>query len=481
MRPRPILALVAALVGGGALLGAGIPLAQNDSRSIWAGVYTNAQAERGAQGYANHCAVCHGATLTGTGEAKPLTGPAFLSSWNGLSVGDLYDRIRTSMPANAPKSLSRETYADILAYVLKFDGFPAGDADLDHRSEVLAGIRIDAFRPTASLFGSASAATLPPRAPDGHDLPNPYAAYTNFFKLPAGRIMGSSSAVATDSKGHIWIAERCGANNCAGSPIDPIVEFDAEGNFIKAFGRGLLLFPHGLFIDRRDHVWVTDGHVAPGKGADVLEFSPEGKLLRILGKPGVSKAGEDTFSQPNAVLVAPNGTIFVADGHEPEKGVARIVKFSATGNFIKQFGAPGSAPGQMNVPHTLAMDSRGRLFVGDRWNNRLDIFDQDGRLIDIWLQFGRPSGVYIDSHDTLYVTDSESRNPEGYGHHPGWARGVRIGSARTGVVQAFIPDAYATPDVSPTSGGEGVWADRSGAIYAAQVLQKAVVRYTPKR
>ncbi|HWF01851.1 MAG TPA: c-type cytochrome [Caulobacteraceae bacterium] len=481
MRTRPALTFALSLALGGLALASGARFVQNDGRSVWGGVYTNDQAQRGAQAYAEHCAVCHGAQLTGTGEAKPLSGPEFLSNWNGLSVGDLFDRMRTTMPANAPKSLSRETYADVLAFVLKFDGFPAGESELDHRSEMLAQIRFDAFRPTASLVSGAVAETAPTRAADGHDLPDPYRADPEFFKLPPGRKMGSTSAVATDSKGRIWVVERCGRNDCAGSDLDPIIEFDAKGNFIKAFGRGTLLFPHGLFIDAHDNIWITDGHVAVGKGADVLEFSPGGKLLRTLGRAGVAKAGRDSFSQPNAVLVAPNGDIFVADGHEPEKGVARIVKLSPQGRFIRQFGVPGPAPGQMNVPHTMAMDSRGRLFVGDRWNSRIDIYDQDGKLIDVWSQFGRPSGVYIDAHDILYVTDSESRRPEGYGYHPGWARGIRVGSARTGVVTAFIPDTYETPDKSATSGGEGIWADRNGDIYSAQVLQQRVVRYTPRK
>ncbi|MBV8684310.1 MAG: hypothetical protein JO111_15640, partial [Caulobacteraceae bacterium] len=112
---------------------------------------------------------------------------------------------------------------------------------------------------------------------------------------------------------------------------------------------------------------------------------------------------------------------------------------------------------------------------------RVDIFDQDGRLLGMWTQFGRPSGVYIDKNDVLYVSDSESRNPVGYGHHPGWKRGVRIGSAKTGQVTAFIPDDFPEPDKVATSAGEGVAADREGNVYSAQVGQKRVVKYTPTR
>jgi sugar lactone lactonase YvrE len=312
-------------------------------------------------------------------------------------------------------------------------------------------------------------------------LTNSYQRIDNFFKMPAGRSMGSTSAVAVDRAGHIWIAERCSANSCANSSIDPIMEFDANGHFIKAFGGGLMLFPHGMFIDRADHIWVTDGHVGNGKGDDVLEFDHSGKLLRTLGKPGISGDGPDTFHEPNAVLVAPDGDIFVADGHEPGQGNARVVKFDKDGKFIKQWGGHGSGPGQFEMPHTLAMDSQGRLFVGDRGNNRIQIFDQDGRLLAIWTQFGRPSGAFIDRHDMLYVTDSESRNAAGYGHHPGWKRGIRIGSAKDGRVTAFVPDPEPDQENQSTSGGEGITVDSHGNVYSAEVGPRDVVKYVKQR
>jgi hypothetical protein len=310
--------------------------------------------------------------------------------------------------------------------------------------------------------------------------PNPYRRIDNFFKMPPGRTMGSSSAVGVDHQGHIWVAERCGANSCANSKIDPIMEFDAGGNFIKAFGGGMMVFPHGFFIDKADHIWVTDAQVGGGKGADVLEFDQNGKLLLTLGKPGVTGSGSDTFTEPSSVLVAPNGDIFVGDGHEEGKGNARIVKFDKHGVFLMQWGSHGSAPGQIEVPHTLAMDSRGRLFEGDRGNNRIQIFSQDGKLLEIWTQFSRPSGVYIDQSDVLYVTDSESRSAEGYGHHPGWSRGIRVGSSKDGVVSAFIPDPAVDPEHEPTTGAEGISADGHGAVYGAEVGPKDVVKYQKK-
>ena len=472
---------IMALATGAGVLVAGELRAQSGPTSVWDGVYTEAQAERGKAAYTQSCVFCHGQDLAGTGEAKAVAGPEFLSSWNGLSVGELLDRTRTTMPQQQPASLDRAAYADILAYMLQFNGFPAGQTELAQRSEFLTGVRIDAFKPEAPKPAARAAAAFAhdaaETAPAPNSQPNPYAADTGFFKLPAGRTMGSSSAVAVDSKGHVWVFDRCGMNSCTGSPLDPVMEFDTKGNFLKAFGAGLFNFPHGLFIDTKDHIWLADNRVEGGKGAQVFEFDATGKRLRTLGKAGVSAEGPDTFAEPNAVLVAPNGAIFVADGHSSGKGPARIVKFDASGRFVKAWGTRGPGPGQLEVPHALAMDSKGRLFVADRWNNRVVIFNQDGKLLDTWSQFGRPSGVFIDRNDVLYVADSESREATGYGHNPGWKRGLRIGSARTGKVEAFIPDTAADAEKQATSGAEGITADGRGAIYGAQVLQKAVVRY----
>ena len=316
--------------------------------------------------------------------------------------------------------------------------------------------------------------------------PNPktnhYVEVPGFFKTPPGRSMGSSSAVAGDSHGNIWVVDRCAANSCVGSKLDPIMEFDAKGNFVKSFGAGLLQFAHGFTIDSKDHLWITDG-VPPGAkdakgGHVVLEFDTSGKLLRTMGKPGVPGNAPNGFTEPNAVLIAPDGSIFVAQNHTNNyKGTPRILKFDRNGKFIKQWGSSGTGPGEFGMPHCLAMDSKGNLYVGDRDNNRIQIFTQDGKLLGQLTQFGRPSGIVIDKNDVMYVTDSESRDKEGYGHHPGWKRGIRIGSVKDGIVTDFIPDTFPTPEASGTSGGEGVWADGKGAVYSAQVEQKAIVKY----
>lgn len=299
-------------------------------------------------------------------------------------------------------------------------------------------------------------------SPASNDLPNPYKLVTGWAQAPAGRAWGRAG-VALGSDGNLWAYDRCGSNTCANSSLAPIIEFDQSGKMLRSFGGGMIVFPHGIYVDRENHIWINDARKSDGRGLQVFKFDREGKKLLTLGKAGVSGETEDTFGSPTDVVVATNGDIFVSDGHEgcncPN---ARIVKFSKDGKFIKAWGKKGSAPGEFDGPHALAFDSQGRLFVADRSNNRIQIFDQGGQFIATWTQFGRPSGMFIDGDDTLYVTDSESKDAEGYGHNPGVKRGVRIGSARTGVVKYFVPSPASNADASET---EGVAVAPDGTIY----------------
>ncbi len=308
--------------------------------------------------------------------------------------------------------------------------------------------------------------------------PNPYRTVEHWYQLPQGRTMGSTSSVAVAPDGHIWIVERCGANSCAGSDLAPVLEFAPSGKLLRSFGAAMFVFPHSITFDKDGNLWIADGQGRDGKGHQVFKFSPDGKVLLTLGKAGVAGDGPDTFNQPNSVAIAPNGDVFVGDGHSIGRGNARVMKFSRDGRFIRQWGGHGSEPGKFEVPHTLAFDSQGRLFVGDRGNNRIQIFDQEGKFLAEWKQFSRPSGIYIDRNDIMYVTDSESTDKEGYGHNPGWKRGIRIGSARDGSVTAFIPDP--SPGTAITSAAEGVTADAQGTVYGAEVGPKDVKKYVRK-
>ena len=339
--------------------------------------------------------------------------------------------------------------------------------------------------PGAAAGQLTGAASAPDMAPV-NDVPNPYSTIEGWAKMPEGRTWGSTSAVGIDRDGvSVWVGERCGANSCRDSDLDVILKFDANGNLVESFGSGIAIFPHGFHVDRDGNIWLTDGQDNRPRGQDapqpaevighqVFKYSPTGELLMTLGVKGGSREAGEYFWQPNAVVVAPNGDIFVAEGHSSQAGSpARVLKFDSQGNFIKSWGELGDGPGQFNQPHALAMDSQGRLFVGDRGNNRIQIFDQDGNFIDMWYQFSRPSGVFIDANDVIYVADSESGsvNPA----HGAWKRGIRIGSARDGSVTAFIPD----PEEAPrsTSSAEGVAVDRNGVIYGAEVGQRALKRY----
>ena len=346
------------------------------------------------------------------------------------------------------------------------------------------------------LVGQAGAqvggsATMTPT----NDLPNPYQTITGWAKLPEGRTWGSTSAVEIDKDGvSIWVAERCGQNSCTGSDLPAILKFDANGNLVKSFGAGIMNFPHGIYVDRDGNIWVTDGQdnrprgrrgepppatpdPASIYGHQIFKFSPDGKLLLTMGAKGGAR---DTayFWQPNDVLVAPDGSIFVVEGHSSAAGsVARLLKFDRTGKLIKTIGKFGPGPDEMDQPHALAMDSRGRLFVGDRSNNRILIMDQEGKILDTWYQFSRPSGIYIDAQDRIYVADSESGSV-GNGRPRTWTRGIRIGSAKDGSITAFIPDPAQGPP--STSSAEGVAVDKNGVIYGAEVGEKALKRYVKK-
>jgi NHL repeat len=318
----------------------------------------------------------------------------------------------------------------------------------------------------------------------GDDLPNPYQpAVRNWGTLPDSRVWGSTAGVEIGPKGEIWAIERCGANSCDGSDLPSIHMLDlATGKPVKSIGQGLFVFPHGLHVDRDGNIWVTDAQTSKDgtKGQQVVKLSPEGKVLMRLGTAGVAGGGPDHFQEPSDVVTTPSGDIFVVDGHSgqnanvPADYVTRVIQFSKDGKFVKQWGKLGSGPGEFHNAHAIALDSRGRVFVADRGNARLQIFEQSGTFVAEWKQFGRPSGLYIDKNDRLYAIDADSSAA----NHPGWKKGIRIGSAKDGKVTAFVPGhAEGGPD---GAAGEGVVVGPDANLYAAENTLKGLTRYLKK-
>jgi lysophospholipase L1-like esterase/sugar lactone lactonase YvrE len=300
-----------------------------------------------------------------------------------------------------------------------------------------------------------------------NDLPNPYQRNANWAQLPAGLTWGAVIGAEPGPDGSVYVVHRCHENSCVGRTEPPIVKFDPSGKMVASWGAGEYVFPHGLFVDPQGHVWVSDEQARDGKGNRVVEYDANGGVLMTIASGQVE--------QPTDVVTTPNGDIFVTEGHTIGGPVQRVSKFSRSGALIKRWGKKGSGPGEFDVPHAIAVDSIGRLFVADRNNNRIQIFDQDGTFLDEWTQFGRPSGIAIASDDTIYVADSESWGPD----EPGWKKGIRVGSARDGSVKYFIEDVESTTE--DHSGAEGVGVDRDGNVYGAVVRRMMLERHAASR
>jgi DNA-binding beta-propeller fold protein YncE len=326
----------------------------------------------------------------------------------------------------------------------------------------------------------------------GEGLPNPAPKVTrNWGQLPAGRKWGTSAGIDVDPiDGHIWAYERCGAGaaggaagggvNCETNAVDPIFKFDRNtGAVLANFGKGVMVTPHGIHVDRQGNVWIADfaGNEAGTKGHQVHKFSPKGEKLLSLGIAGKPGNADGQFNQPNDVVVGPDGSIYVSDGHDGQgmttnaaiaEGIkrgatARISKFSPGGKFIKSWGKLGVRHGEFRTPHALVFDAKGRLWVTDRGNHRLEIYDQEGNYLESRYMYGRISGIFI-KDNMVYAIDSES----GPLNHVNWRNGVRIGPLDEDRITAFIPPFEREDRVYQGAAGEGVAVDADGNVYAAE-------------
>ncbi|HEY3162528.1 MAG TPA: 6-bladed beta-propeller [Vicinamibacterales bacterium] len=309
---------------------------------------------------------------------------------------------------------------------------------------------------------------------------NPYRVIRDWAHID-GRAWGGSNGVAIDRDGKtVWAVDRCSPGTtpgCANTDVNPVHHFDESGKEIKSFGGGMFAWPHGVHVDRDGNVWVADARAdqPTGKGSVVVKFSPDGRVLMTLGKAGVKGNPPEALTEPTDVVTDPgNGDVYIAESHtdvtDPNL-VGRISVFDRNGKFLRTIGKTGTGPGEFRTPHALEFDSMGRLVVADRHNHRVQILTKDGKFVREYDDFGRSSGLAIDKNDTIYTADSESTERV----HPGWLRGIRIGSLKDGKVTTFIP-AHKT-EAPEGAMGEGIAIDAAGNIYTAEANLRGVTKY----
>ena len=358
----------------------------------------------------------------------------------------------------------------------------------------------------SAVVGAAFAATASaqqPTYPKPSELPNPYRLVEGWPTLPQSMNKGQWGEVIrvhVAPDGNIWVFHRCfntvppGSAVCInrGAANPPILQFDPSGKLLKSFGVGMFAYPHGFTIDPAGNLWVTDVNDAATvlgmsaknsagvvMGQEVMKLSTDGKMQMMLGKEGVAGNGPDTFDRPTGVAIAPNGDIFVTDGHYPNAHKsARVVKFSKDGRFIKTWGREGSAPGEFQDPHDIFIGgSQNRVYIADRRNNRVQVFDQDGKFLVAWTQFGTPSSLFVGKDDTIYVgaafADPAAKKGE--------LRGIVVGNAIDGSLKAFIPDPADLDKLERGSSASGIAADDAGNIYAADVAAHNLRKYVKAR
>ena len=269
------------------------------------------------------------------------------------------------------------------------------------------------------------------------------------WQRPPADVEIRACAVAVDSQDRVYCFNR---NN-----QHPVVVFDPDGRFIGSWGAGLFQFPHAIRVDAGDNIWLTDEHYG-----QFFKFTTGGRLLQTIGERGARSDtgvpdddysstawkkvthGGGPFNLPTDIVEAPDGAYFMADGY----GNARVHKFSADGRHLFSWGEPGNAPGQFNLPHGLWIDRRGRLLVADRENDRVQVFDQEGKLLTIWpAELIGPAFFYVDRDDVVYV-------PE---HNGGFISLLTLDGERLARWGAEIHRST-----------HGIWADSHGDIYAVQ-------------
>jgi sugar lactone lactonase YvrE len=344
--------------------------------------------------------------------------------------------------------------------------------------------------PIALVVVLQAAAVVTQETPPVNSGANPYRVIRDWAQFTTEkRPWGGSNGVAIDRDGRsVWAVDRCSPGTtpgCLGSKANPVHLFDESGKEVRSFGAGMFVWPHGIHVDRDGNVWVADSGSVTGealkkfpgegnKGSVVIKFSPDGKVLMTLGKPGVKGNPPGALTEPTDVLTDQNGDVYVAESHtnvEDPNLVGRISVFDRSGKFLRTIGKTGTGPGEFRTPHALEFDSQGRLIVADRHNHRIQVLTKQGKYITEYREFSRASGLAIDKSDTIYTADSESDAAR----HPGWRRGIRIGSVKDGKVTIFVPPHQSEgPDGAM---GEGIAVDAAGNVFTAEANLRGVTKY----
>ena len=298
-----------------------------------------------------------------------------------------------------------------------------------------------------------------------------YQACATWHHMPVGWTLTEAVGVAVDSRDRVFVFDR--------GP-HPVLIFDREGNFVDAWGEDQFVRPHGIWIAPDDTLYLTDD-----LDHTIGHYTPDGKLLRTLGTSGQAsdtgvvnrdyrtiQRGAPPFNQPTNLALAPSGEMFVTDGY----GNARVHKFSADGELLLSWGEPGTGPGQFNLPHGIAIDSRGRVFVADRENSRLQIFSPEGEYLDQWSEIARPCQIYFDADDRAYVAEvgyhagtPDPRPDETGGRLSIFDIDGNLLARWGGGKDPYQPGDFIAP--------HDVWVDSTGSIYVGEVTDSAAVQY----
>jgi DNA-binding beta-propeller fold protein YncE len=273
-----------------------------------------------------------------------------------------------------------------------------------------------------------------------------YREVENWAQFPAGvRKWEPATGVDVDARDNVYVLHR--------NPAMPVMVFDRSGKFLRGWGQGMFKTTHFLRVDGSGSVWVTD------RGdMQAFQFTSDGGLLLTLGKKGLTGGNEsrDTFNGMADVAVAKNGEVFVADGEGPN---TRVARFSKEGRFISWWGGKGTGPGQFNMPHSIAIDAKGLVYVADRSNDRIQIFDSNGKFLKQWTSFGTPWGLSI-RKNRIYVVD---------------------GTANNCLLIADLKDGHVLQKITGLNNPTAVTVDSAGTIYVAEVNGANVKKFVLKK